>query len=249
MTPPLSSIAALIAAIQEAEESFGCVLWARGHSDASWRLVPGAHRKSGILESQVAQMFRLRAPSRHGRCPGWDEHSQWLTLMRHYGLSTRLLDWSESPLIATYFAVSDKPLDQDAAIWLLAPQALNDAFGQRLIPLLSSPDVRPLIHGAFHFQLGDKTVAVQAPEIDARMASQHARYTIHGTREPLDTHPKAASFLRKLTIPKDDLQRIRRELSILGIRRSTVFPDLANLAAELEELRDFDQDNGLLSSL
>ena len=54
----------------------------------------------------------------------------WLTLMQHYGLPTRLLDWSESPLVALYFALSsDEDAKADAAVWVLNPMKLNKKVG------------------------------------------------------------------------------------------------------------------------
>jgi hypothetical protein len=53
--------------------------------------------------------------------------------MQHYRLPTRLLDWSESILLATYFAVNDKP-DKPGVLWALSPFVLNeDQFWKKQI--------------------------------------------------------------------------------------------------------------------
>lgn len=51
---------------------------------------------------------------------------EWLFIMQHHGVSTRLLDWSESPLAGLYFALDDPKKDRtDGLLWMLLPTELN----------------------------------------------------------------------------------------------------------------------------
>ena len=51
---------------------------------------------------------------------------EWLSLMRHYGIPTRLLDWTHSFLVAAYFAVDDADKARDCAIWALDFNLIDD---------------------------------------------------------------------------------------------------------------------------
>lgn len=57
---------------------------------------------------------------------------EWLALMQHYGMPTRLLDLTNSPYIALYFAVRDYDSNDDAAVWAINPSILHDASIQSL---------------------------------------------------------------------------------------------------------------------
>jgi hypothetical protein len=49
--------------------------------------------------------------------------------------------------------------------------------------------------------------------------------------------PGSAGWLCRYIIPKEHKQKVRRQLAVMGIKRSNLFPDLSNLAAELRETR------------
>lgn len=249
-TMEVRSLSELIEAAHQAEEKFKCQLWFRGHAQDDWELVPGAHRRSPNLESQFAQHFRFHAPSIHSSCPEHKDYISWLPLMQHYGLPTRLLDWTESLVVAAFFAVSSSRAEKNAAIWFLAPGELNNKSIGYIIPFLSDPRVMPIVKGAFsgHIDYENKhVVSVLAPRTDRRMAAQLGNYTIHETREALDKHPQASSFLKKIIIPVDAHAKLMSDLSVVGVRRSLLFPDLSNLANEISGLADIDWDDDNLT--
>ena len=108
--------------------------WWRGQSSKDWKLVPGAFRDGGarVDEANRCLRFMRGAPTRRPECPTNTDYAGWLQLMQHYRLPTRLLDWSESPLIALWFAISQST-DMDGVVWALHPAGMNHRYTQEMV--------------------------------------------------------------------------------------------------------------------
>ena len=123
-------------------------LWFRGQADATWKLLPGVFRSASetptlrthIDEASTSYHFKLRLPAYSHDC-----HStfDWLSLMQHHSLPTRLLDWTESILVALFFAVAEEgPFwEKDGKLFALEARKLNKLCGfDMLRPELAIPE-------------------------------------------------------------------------------------------------------------
>lgn len=224
--------------------SSGGVLWYRGHAKLSWDVLPSVWRGySPAEERNLTNRFRSRAAIRYSPAPGYDAYAGWLSLMQHYGLPTRLLDWTRSPLIAMYFALEDcLPIDLeggdgDAVIWALYPHRLNEREGLPAItPSIEAHMCTEMLRPAFsdYGTENGKVLAVMAAEIDTRMFVQQGCFTIHSSQAALNTGREHAEFLRPIILKADRLAQMAAEINACGFRQGDIYPDLGNLAQELK---------------
>lgn len=225
----------------------GHILWYRGHRKASWDVQPTIWRDyQPDDERNFAHRFRSRAAIRITNAPRYGDFAHWISLMRHYGLPTRLMDWSRSPLVALYFALSylfeDTRVEPESSVlWVLDPHRLNEIedFNEvgRLTPSINSKMCDPLIIPAFRDDViePEKILAVMAHDVDMRIFVQQGCFTIHSSRSALNTRRDQSEFLFPIEIPAGHARRIADQLFTLGLRRGDIYPDLGNLATELIE--------------
>ena len=238
-----SSIADLCNAIVAITQGFeDSRAWWRGQANAAWQLVPSLYRLDlAPSESNLNARFKLMAPARRSNCPGPGDAFGWLFLMQHYCLPTRLLDWSESPLVALFFALEEcADAQADCALWVLMPTKMNlQDLGREAILMPGSPDLRTLAIEAFVRNSANpdiRTLAVLTEQSDLRHLVQQSAFTIHGSSSPIELMPGTDDFLVRIRIPAAARVGLHTMLALLGVSRATLFPDLDHLALELAAL-------------
>jgi hypothetical protein len=242
------SIGELLAKLEAVYKNKSAV-WFRGQAVARWQLQPSIMRPPHSADDEVVLLkkFKQNAVPLIDAVP--TREAEWLFLMQHHGVPTRLLDWTESPLVALYFAVAEsldaKHRNKDAALWCLYPHVLNELAGIRMQP---EHDVPSFGHETY---LDDylpsratgittaskQPVALIAPRPFRRLHVQQGVFTIsHRNLTPLEKLEDKSGdqpHIVKLVIPAAAKPKLCKELLLLQIDRLALFPELENVAARI----------------
>jgi hypothetical protein len=149
----------------------------------------------------------------------------WLVLGQHYGLPTRLLDWTENPLVALFFSLIEIR-DCESAVWIILPNKWYTID----IDVESIDDIYLFLPQA----------------IDNRIISQKGCFTIHPLPETLDRFiPIEEEILQKnisiqevikVIIPNDI--KLKKHLFLqlvkMGFDFNFIFPDLIGLTKQIK---------------
>lgn len=225
----------------------GFRLWYRGDDNSERPLVPSIQRTARHLEVEryITNDFYTRAAHIMESRPEKKNYAAWVAIMQHYGLPTRMLDWSESPLIAAFFATETyKTLpDSDATIWILVPDLFNElmGFGRCIYPIDAETTQEMLLpafkHNHHNPELVDRILACSSIDNNLRMYSQQSNFTVHNSLRKLEDIC-TEDMLYKLIIPKDRKKYFIESLRVFGITESYVYPDLDHISSDLRHYYD-----------
>ncbi|MGE4480889.1 MAG: FRG domain-containing protein [Acidocella sp.] len=235
------------------------VSWFRGVEKSNHHLSPSIFRhpaKQTIeeiheIEKQMSSVFEQRSPPFVSQA----FKSEWeqMFYMQHYGIPTRLLDWTESPYIALYFALSSCERNasgepkNDAALWMLDPAAWNKGA------------LADISYGGGVLDAGKEQVKAYSPktELDERknspimiygthnsprIVAQRGMFALFGKKtESMERCFSAGGFeqgtLQKVLIKKEFRDDVAKSLFRKGISDSPIYPDIFGLS--LEHKRSF----------
>jgi hypothetical protein len=207
----------------------------RGHEDATWE-----------LQSKIDRAGSVRW--RSARMPPWsrEEHEKWLlkefakrarpftgpmarygwdliAIGQHHGLTTRLLDWTTNPLAALLFAVESRSAT-DSAVWFYKHQGKSSVSWRAPLDVTEISSFDP-------------------PHVSPRITVQSARFTVHP--EGRSAEADWPGLLIKKVIPRRARPFLRLQLRNLGINRAVLFPDLDGIAADLNRVHGYQDDEGM----
>lgn len=225
-------------AVMRGLDSVGSQFWYRGHGSIDWTLTPRALRfhQQAARERAIAllQDFKRYAPRRVND-PTPSNDLEWTQVAQHYGLPTRLLDWTRNPSIALYFACL-RPA-QDGVVYILDPLSLNDTSLEDFRRIPDSADDLGLIKPYLRLDgkrnpRGVRTIGIDASWTTERMQKQDGAFTLHGSHTFRLTASQAP-VLMGLPILRRFKQALSEELEQTKVTRSELFPELEHLCAHL----------------
>jgi hypothetical protein len=250
----VESVSQLLESINSMPNSF---LY-RGQADASWKLQSALERTIGDdWTAEKAQKFeefslkhfcsKFHLYDRENMQP--ESKLAWLSVMQHYGVPTRLLDFTESAYVALYFALEayNPQTKRDLALYaidysaileksILHIQSKDTAFRESRATLSDKQDeVFELIVDRFSYDIA----WIAEPKIvNARLDRQAGSFILSGNRgmrieEVLASPIYAECPMSKFVIPATLYEGIFALLRKMNITSKSLYGDLDGLARSI----------------
>ena len=220
----------------------------RGMPKAEYKLETSLFRNCKEKQSELEESIVRNFLKYTAKIPFNSDENIWrqLAIGQHYGLPTRLMDWTYSPLIGLHFATSEIDISGlgkfDAAVWEINVDEFNKTLPNKYQKVLED-------HSAYMFTVDllssvvdslneydddlkqNGIVLIEPPSIDDRIVNQYSYFSItpHGITNIEEYLTRNTQLTKKYVIDKELIWRIRDLLDRLNISERLVYPGLEGI--------------------
>lgn len=245
----------------------------RGHSNhKKYKLLPGIFRERVVspgcttteysqLEFNILNDFISEA-CRFVKDIPVEDIPAWLEIAQHFGVPTRLLDFTENPLVALYFSCIGSP-KEDATVWILNEPVYNKKFfleGPLVLTIKSKQMVSKIVsdeivYQDYQVQHYNNPDYIQWPWIykphyhEERMNLQSSIFMIWGAdRRPLTEFVSTNEFMTEETvtnqanglicniiIPANRKHELLNQLNLCGINEKFIYPGMDGIGRYINQ--------------
>jgi len=171
----------------------------------------------------------------------------WLSLGKHHGLPTRLLDWSYSPYVAMHFATADlRHFHEDGVIWCVDFRKTNAVLPKPLRKILDAEDANIFTTEMLNrvatsldefnaMSHDDFLLFFEPPSLDERIVNQFALFSLPSAADlQLEQFLERLDAYRRVIIPAELKWEVRDKLDQANITERVLFPGLDGLSQWLK---------------
>ena len=154
-----------------------------------------------------------------------------IAVAQHYGVPTRLLDWTRNPLFAALFAAYDVPRstsEESIAVWVLDKRSLT---GPNIPEAMKFSEVKLWRSDNLFLRTQDATL-IYAPKACA-FYGQHGTWPSLETMVSLACQTSKQPLLYKLKLPASQVGDLLRLLYMKGVTLAHMMPSLNTVASAL----------------
>ena len=227
--------------IEKAREELRCSksgAFYRGHTQMSHKLVPSLLRSSFSTTLEHNLYVESYARGRHLMKESMNSW-EFLSIMQHFGIPTRLLDWSESLVTALFFALNET--SSNPQIWITNGFELNRTNNISNVPRIITIGIDEFLDyekcfitlSEFKYWKFENPVFLQIPWTNERIINQKGFFTFHSNPIPLEEC--CSKYVKCISIKKEAIPSLKMFLEYAGVGDDNIFADLESFGRNLKK--------------
>ena len=214
-------------------------VWFRGQSNSQYPLLPSLLRYHNGFEKEqtLFKRFRQNAYNLIEK-----KSNDWETLfdMQHYGVPTRLLDWTDTLGVALFFATYynlKTGNKSDAAVYVLNPHILNLKSSINHIPFIPADIV--LNYKEIYWNkkpfAPNYPIAIEPDYQNDRIKVQTGKFTVHGDNlQPIEELCPTA--IKKIILPHSAVEETVKYLKLFNLNTNAIYPDMQGMVEYINDI-------------